>query len=64
MRRALKIEGQDIEMELSKVTCIRNDGFKSIHFDLLPDGTYRLTYGSGIIEDMTKVRGFTFIRED
>ncbi len=42
MRRAIEIEGLGIEMELSKVTCIRNDGFKSIHFDLLPDGTWRL----------------------
>lgn len=64
MRRALEIEGTDIVMELSKVTCIRNDGFKSIHFDLLPDGTYRLTYGSGIVEDISTVLGFKFIRED
>lgn len=64
MRRALEIEGTDIVMELSKITRIKNDGFKSIHFDLLPDGTYRLTYGSGIIDNITTVLGFKFIRED
>lgn len=63
-RRAVLIEGLGIELELSKATQIKNDSFKSIHFDQLPNGTWRLTYGSGIIEDFTKVKSFQIIRED
>lgn len=64
MRRAVLIEGLGIELELSKCTKINNEGFKCIHFDMLPDGTWRLTYGSGIIDDFTQVKSLQIIRED
>jgi hypothetical protein len=63
-KRSILINGLDVELELSKVTCIKNDGFKSIHIDQLPDGTYRLCYGSGIIDDIQKVKSLDIIRQD
>lgn len=64
VRRALKLKGTDVVLELSKVTRIHSEDFKSIHIDQLPDGTYRLIYGSGIIDKLSEVESFEIIRED
>jgi len=63
MRRAIKLEGIDTELELSKVTAIKTEK-QMIHLDELPDGTWRLIYNSNLIPDITKIEGFKIIRED
>ena len=62
-RRAIKIEGLDIELELSKVTAVRTSK-QMIHLDQLKDGTWRLIYNSNLISDIADVEGFKIIRED
>lgn len=63
MKRAIKIEGLDIELELSKATAVRTDK-QMIHLDQLPDGTWRLIFNSNLIQDFSKVEAFKIIRED
>lgn len=62
-RRALRIEGTDVVLELSKVTMVKLDK-EMFHLDKLPDGTWRLVYSEKTIPDITQVKGLTFIRED
>ena len=62
VRRAIKIEGLDVELELSKATSVRTDK-QMIHFDQLKDGSWRLIYNENLIPDFSKVRAFTVIRE-
>jgi hypothetical protein len=63
-RRAIKIVGTDQILELSKVTAVKLNGPEMIHFDKLPDGTWRLIYNSNMIPDFTQVQAFEMIRED
>lgn len=63
MRRAIKIVGTDIVLELSKATAVKtNKGM--VHFDQLDDGTWRLIYNKNIIPDFSLIESFTVIRED
>lgn len=65
MKRKIRLNGIDAEFEISKVTAINLDNGKSmIHFDKLPDGTWRLTYNKSVIPDLTKLTSFDIIRED
>lgn len=63
MRRAVKIEGTELVLELSKATAVKTDK-QMIHLDQLKDGTWRLIYNSNLIPDFTKVQSLTMIRED
>lgn len=63
MRRAVKINGTNIELNLSKATAVKTEK-NMIHFDQLPDGTWRLIYNENFISDFSKVVNFEFIRED
>jgi hypothetical protein len=63
MKRAILLEGIDVELELSKVTAVRTSK-QMIHLDELNDGTWRLIYNSNLIPDITKIEGFKIIRED
>lgn len=63
MRRAIKIEGLGIELELSKVTSVRTK-LQLIHFDQLRDGSWRLIYNENLIPDFSKVRSLKIIREE
>ena len=63
MRRAIRIDGTEIELELSKATAVKTTK-QMIHLDQLPDGTWRLIYNSNLIPDFTKVKAFTIVRED
>jgi hypothetical protein len=58
MRRALQIVGTGVTLELSRVTAIRVKA-RMIHFDELPDGTWRLTYNSEMIPDFTVISALT-----
>lgn len=63
VRRAIKVEGTDLTLELSKVTAVKISQ-RMIHLDELPDGTWRLIYNGNHIPDFSIVTGLTIIRED
>ena len=63
MRRAIKLEGLDLELELSKATAVKTDK-NMIHLDQLPNGTWRLIYNGKMIPDFTKLTSLTIVRED
>ena len=54
VRRAIKINGADQVLELSRATAVRTDKMM-IHLDQLPDGTWRLIYNSKLIPDFADV---------
>jgi len=62
-RRAIKLVGTDIILELSKVTAVRTKQ-RMLHLDELPDGTWRLIYNGEHIPDFTKIECFKIVRED
>lgn len=62
-KRSVKIEGLDLELQLSKAASPRT-GKKFIHLDELPDGTWRLLYSPDLIPDFTKVEALRIIREN
>jgi hypothetical protein len=66
MRRALRIsfeDGTSKDLELSKVTAIKAD-IGMLHFDRLPDKTWRLTYSDSITDGEIKdIKSFVIIRE-
>jgi len=62
VKRSVVIEGLDIKLDLTKVTAVKTR-MNMIHFDELPDGTWRLIYNGNMIEDFTKIEGFTIVRE-
>lgn len=63
MKRAIKLEGLDKELILSKATAVKTDNMM-IHLDQLKDGTWRLIYNSSLIPDFTKLESMIIIRED
>lgn len=63
MRRAIKINGTDKILELSKVTSIKTQT-EMIHLDKMTDGTWRLIYNENLIEDFKEVKNFEIIREE
>jgi hypothetical protein len=62
VRRAIKLTGTDLVLELSKVTAIKTDK-RMIHLDELPDGTWRLIFNGNMIPDFTKIEVMEIIRE-
>lgn len=63
MRRAIKVNGTDLVLELSKATAIKTEK-NMIHFDQLADGSWRIIYNCNLIPDFTKVVNFEIVRED
>lgn len=63
MRRAIKINGTDLVLELSKVTAVKTS-MNMIYFDQLQDGTWRLIYNGNLIPDFTKIINFEVVREE
>lgn len=63
MRRAIKVNGTDLVLELSKATAVKTDK-NMIHLDQLPDGTWRLIYNSNLIPDFSKVQNLEIVREE
>lgn len=62
-KRFIKLEGTDITLELSKATAVKTSQ-EMIHFDRLPDGTWRLIYNGNMIPDFSKIEAFRIIREN
>ena len=63
MKRAIRIEGMDVELELSRATGVKTRK-RMIHLDEMKDGTWRLIYNEDMIPDFTKVESLKVIRED
>jgi cation transport ATPase len=63
VRRAVELVGAGLTLELSKVTAVRTKQ-KMIHFDELPDGTWRLIYNGEQIPDFSKITEFKIVREN
>jgi hypothetical protein len=63
MKRAIRIKGTGVELELSKVVSVNIDK-PMINLEQLPDGTWRLIYTKSLIEDFTQVEAFEVVRED
>jgi len=63
MKRVIKINGIDKELELSKAVSVKTNK-QMIHLDQLSDGSWRLIYNSELIPDFTKVKNFEIIRKD
>jgi len=62
MKRSIALTGTNTELELSKFATPKTDK-EFIHFDKLPDGTWRLLFNvSGV--DIKQVQALTIIRED
>lgn len=62
VKRTIKLIGSDIELIVSKVTAVRTQK-KMLHFDELPDGTWRIIYNEIQIPDFTKIEGIDITRE-
>lgn len=61
-RRALELVGTGVELELSKFATPKVDK-EFIHFDKLPDGTWRLLFNvEGI--DVQQIEAFKIVREN
>lgn len=56
-------ESQNFEIVLSKATAVKTPK-RMIHFDELPDGTWRMIYHGDMIPDFTQIKQFFVVRED
>ncbi len=63
MRRAIKINGTDLVLELSKVSAVKTK-MNMIYLDQLQDGTWRLIYNGNLIPDFSKVISLEIVREE
>jgi len=67
IRRSILIEcfdsKDDIVLDLSKAVAVKTKQ-RMIHFDELPDGSWRLIYNGDHIPDFTKIKSFKIVRED
>lgn len=61
-RRAIKLEGTDVVLELSKFATPKT-GKEFIHLDKLPDGTWRLLYNVDGT-DVQSITALTIVREE
>ena len=64
VKRTIRINGTDKELEISKSACLKGVEKQMIHLDQLPDGTWRIVYTENTIADLTDVTSFEIIRED
>lgn len=62
MKRSIKVNGTNLIFELSKATAVKTNK-NMIHFDELPDKTWRLIYNGNLIPDFTKIINFEIVRE-
>lgn len=64
MRRAIRIDGLDKEIEIGKFVVVNAQKKQFFYLEELKDGKFRLTVTKDLIPDMSKVKGLTIIRED
>ncbi len=65
-KRAILLAGPDKELTISRATKINisDEGKQFIHLDQLKDGTFRLCWTSGIVEEWSTIQALIMIRED
>ena len=65
-RREILIRGPDKTLILSKATRIhiKDEGRQFISLDQLKDGTWRLVYTTGVVDQWKTVEGLEMIRKD
>lgn len=63
MKRALRLKGIGIDLELSKVVSVKIKK-RMINIEELDDGTWRLIYTDSMIPDFTKLEAFEIVRND
>ena len=65
-KRAVLLAGPDKELPITRATKINTkDGARQfIHLDQLKDGTWRLVWTSGLVDEWSEVRALIMIRED
>lgn len=66
MKRSIKInlvDGTFKELILSRATLIKTQN-KMMNLEELKDGTWRLIWSEGLIDDFSKVSNFEIVRED
>jgi len=62
-RRAIRLDGLDVELELSKVVSLDVDR-EMIILEKMKDNTWRLTFTKSVIPDIQQLKSLTIIRED
>lgn len=63
IKRTLRINGLGLNLDLTKCVSVKTKN-NMIHFDELPDGSWRLIYNGNMIPDFTKIESFEIIRRD
>jgi len=66
MRRAIRLNGIDKELELERVSQInhlKND-YEFFNLEKMPNGKWRLTYTLDTISDIRDLQSLEIIRED
>lgn len=67
MKRSLMIEYNDNqepkELEITKAASVNTDS-EFIHIEKMKDGKWRLLFSESLIEDFSKIKAFTMLRED
>lgn len=60
--RRIVFTGTNKEGRISKVTSI-SSGQRMIHFDQLPDGTWRMIYNDDMFPDLRELEGIEIVRD-
>jgi hypothetical protein len=65
-KRAILLAGPDKELPITRATKlnIREPNKQFIHLDQMKDGTWRLCWTAGIVEEWSEVKALLMIRED
>lgn len=63
VKRAIEILGVDKELLITKAVCV-DVPKKFVILEEYKEGEYRLTWTKNLIEDMSKVSGFIFKRDE
>jgi hypothetical protein len=66
MKRAIKLEGLNKELELAKVTSVKleHTNKEFIYLEKMKDDYWRLTFTEKTIKDIKELKGLKIIRED
>ena len=64
MRRAIKLNGLNKELELKKVNSIKHNGKEFIYFEKMDSGDWRMTYTEKTIQDIQQLKSLEIIREN
>ena len=65
-KQAILLAGPDKELPITRAVKIKitEEGRQFIHLDQMKDGTWRLAWTSGVVEEFSEVRALIMIREE